>query len=63
VVDIIDTTTHGPTFDPAWRFTDAAGHEHTADRPLMVERLDHPAEPAFYFDVDGEEWNADSHLE
>lgn len=59
----IEVTSLGPRPDPNWTFTDAAGHEHDAKRELLDWLQDDPDDPPFYFDVDGDEHNADSHWE
>lgn len=61
--EIIDVTNYGPRRDPDWAFTDTAGHTHTWDSGTWHSVQDDPDEPAFYFDADGEEYNADTHIE
>lgn len=62
-VEPIETTSYSPRRDPSWTFTDAAGHIHDATAALLVRKQDDPDEPPFYFDEDGDEYNAPDHLE
>lgn len=61
--EVTDVTNYGPRRDPAWTFTDAAGHAHTWESGTWHEVQDDPDEPAFAYDVDGEEYNASAHIE
>lgn len=64
-VAMIETTSHlGHTeVDPAWTFTDAAGHEHDASLESLTWALDDPEDPPVWFDGDGFEHENPSHYE
>jgi hypothetical protein len=62
-VDAIEVTGFSMKPDPNWTYLDRAGHLHDHSRALLITVQDNPDDPPFYFDEDGEEYNAPDHLE
>lgn len=60
--ELIETTCWSRP-DPDWHYVDRAGHAHDSRRELLVRVKDDPNESDSWFDADGEEWNASTHLE
>lgn len=60
--DPIEVTSLGPHPDQTWTYCDAKGHEHSwaTHGETWANVQDDPDEPPFYFDADGEEYNAPS---
>jgi hypothetical protein len=59
----IEVTSNLPSWDPNWRFIDVAGHWHDGNWKLLIWAQDDPEDEPFWLDVDGDEHNADGHLE